>query len=193
MGLRGPRGARHGPHPARTARSAPGASTAIAALGILRDGSTGASHTRRPRVHCRAECMLPDDNRGLNVAHNPHAARVIATALGSMGFHRAHSPCSECRRQGHRRRHRGDAVRVDNGTSRFARPAQRKRVGVARRPIAPASRGAVRTFDDVALAYTAARSDAVEADRIIVFGSFLTVAAVLAAQGRDFGGLHRHG
>jgi dihydrofolate synthase/folylpolyglutamate synthase len=39
---------------------------------------------------------------------------------------------------------------------------------------------AVRVFDDVASALAAARSAASEADRIIVFGSFLTVAAALA-------------
>jgi dihydrofolate synthase/folylpolyglutamate synthase len=38
----------------------------------------------------------------------------------------------------------------------------------------------VRTFDDVASAFRAARGVAGEADRIVVFGSFLTVAAALA-------------
>jgi len=40
---------------------------------------------------------------------------------------------------------------------------------------------AVRAFDDVAAAVAAARGDADEADRIIVFGSFLTVAAAMDA------------
>ena len=39
---------------------------------------------------------------------------------------------------------------------------------------------AIRTFDDIASALSAARGETGEADRIIVFGSFLTVAAVLA-------------
>jgi dihydrofolate synthase/folylpolyglutamate synthase len=43
----------------------------------------------------------------------------------------------------------------------------------------------VRTFDDVASAYRAARDEAYEADRIVVFGSFLTVAAALAARERE--------
>jgi dihydrofolate synthase/folylpolyglutamate synthase len=42
----------------------------------------------------------------------------------------------------------------------------------------------VREHADPAAAYRAAREDAAEADRIIVFGSFLTVAAVLAARER---------
>jgi dihydrofolate synthase/folylpolyglutamate synthase len=43
---------------------------------------------------------------------------------------------------------------------------------------------AVRVFPDIASAFLAARDHAGEADRIVVFGSFLTVAAVLAATKR---------
>jgi hypothetical protein len=39
---------------------------------------------------------------------------------------------------------------------------------------------AIREFDDAGDAYRAARGASVEADRIVVFGSFLTVAAALA-------------
>jgi dihydrofolate synthase/folylpolyglutamate synthase len=61
---------------------------------------------------------------------------------------------------------------------------------LARAGVAPAD---VRAFDDVASAYREARDEAGEADRIVVFGSFLTVAAVLSAQRRDHGATHRHG
>jgi dihydrofolate synthase/folylpolyglutamate synthase len=44
--------------------------------------------------------------------------------------------------------------------------------------VEPAS---IRAYDDVAAADAAAREGAGEADRIVVFGSFLTVGAVLAA------------
>jgi len=44
--------------------------------------------------------------------------------------------------------------------------------------------GAVREYANPAAAYRAAREEAAEADRIIVFGSFLTVAAVLMAKER---------
>jgi dihydrofolate synthase/folylpolyglutamate synthase len=44
--------------------------------------------------------------------------------------------------------------------------------------IAPA---AIRMFDDVETAFAAAREAVAEADRIIVFGSFLTVAAAMEA------------
>jgi dihydrofolate synthase/folylpolyglutamate synthase len=40
---------------------------------------------------------------------------------------------------------------------------------------------AIRTFADIGSAFAAAREQAGEADRIIAFGSFLTVAAALAA------------
>jgi dihydrofolate synthase/folylpolyglutamate synthase len=40
---------------------------------------------------------------------------------------------------------------------------------------------AIREFDDPATAYRAARGSSAEADRIIVFGSFQTVAAALSA------------
>jgi dihydrofolate synthase/folylpolyglutamate synthase len=39
----------------------------------------------------------------------------------------------------------------------------------------------IRMHDDVASAFRAAREAATEADRIVVFGSFVTVAAALAA------------
>jgi folylpolyglutamate synthase/dihydropteroate synthase len=41
--------------------------------------------------------------------------------------------------------------------------------------------GAIHCCDDIASALAMARGTASEADRIIVFGSFLTVAAALAA------------
>jgi dihydrofolate synthase/folylpolyglutamate synthase len=41
-------------------------------------------------------------------------------------------------------------------------------------------RAAVRAFDDVETAFAKAREAAGDADRIVVFGSFLTVAAALA-------------
>jgi dihydrofolate synthase/folylpolyglutamate synthase len=56
--------------------------------------------------------------------------------------------------------------------------------------IAPA---AIHAFDDVVAALDAARGDADEADRIIVFGSFLTVAAALVAAQRGASRVPRHG
>jgi dihydrofolate synthase/folylpolyglutamate synthase len=55
------------------------------------------------------------------------------------------------------------------------------------------ARGAIHAFDDVAGALAAARGAAGEADRILVFGSFLTVAAALAAIGHGTARVSRHG
>jgi dihydrofolate synthase/folylpolyglutamate synthase len=49
---------------------------------------------------------------------------------------------------------------------------------------------AIRTFADIGSAFAAAREAAGEADRIIVFGSFLTVAAALSAAKPLTGPLH---
>jgi folylpolyglutamate synthase/dihydropteroate synthase len=45
---------------------------------------------------------------------------------------------------------------------------------------AGAEPSSIRAFDDVASAWRDAQANANEADRIVVFGSFLTVAAALA-------------
>jgi dihydrofolate synthase/folylpolyglutamate synthase len=63
--------------------------------------------------------------------------------------------------------------------------AQLAQAGVAPR--------AIRMFDDVASGFAAAREEANEADRIIVFGSFLTVAAALAAAKPGTAQATRHG
>jgi dihydrofolate synthase/folylpolyglutamate synthase len=51
----------------------------------------------------------------------------------------------------------------------------------------------IRTFDDVGAALAAARGEAGEADRIAVFGSFLTVGAAIEALKRGATVAARHG
>ena len=51
----------------------------------------------------------------------------------------------------------------------------------------------IRMFDDIASALSAARDEAGEADRIVVFGSFLTVAAALASAKPETGREPRNG
>ena len=200
---RGPGGARHGlPHPAlRGAIQLANAATAIAALDVLREQlhvSAGALRTGLVSVALpgRLQVLPGRPTVVLDVAHNPHAARVLAAALGTMGFHprtlAVFGMLADKDIAGVVAAMRG---RVDHwyvatlpGPRGASAPALRDALIVA-----GAAGGTVRTFDDVALAYTAARSDAVETDRIVVFGSFLTVAAVLTAQGRDFGDPQRHG
>jgi dihydrofolate synthase/folylpolyglutamate synthase len=124
----------------------------------------------------------------LDVAHNPHAARVLAAALGSMGFHPETSAVFGMLAD---KDIRGviDAVRprIDRwyiaplpgprGASADALAEHLRAAGI--------EGAAVHAFDSIATAYRAARDAAGEADRIVVFGSFLTVAAALAAQGKN--------
>ena len=200
---RGPGGSRYGlPCPAlRGAHQLANAATALAALGHLQSRlpvSAGAVRDGLQRVELpgRFQVLPGRPTIVLDVAHNPHAARVLAAAAGTMGFH------PETR-----------AV--------FGMYADKDIVGViaARRPridrwyvaTLPGPRGAgataiaallgeagvpaasVRVFDDVGAAVAAAREDAVEADRIIIFGSFLTVGAALAALRRGTSRAPRHG
>jgi dihydrofolate synthase/folylpolyglutamate synthase len=55
------------------------------------------------------------------------------------------------------------------------------------------ARSAIRMFVDIDAGFAAAREAAGEADRIIVFGSFLTVAAALAATTKETGRAPHHG
>ena len=126
----------------------------------------------------------------LDVAHNPHAARVLAATLGAMGFHpRTIAVFGMLADKDIARRHRGDEgarrplVRRD-----AAGPARRERRRALRDALVARGRRERRR------AHVRRRrvrrsprrgSDAGEADRIVVFGSFLTVAAALAAHGRD--------
>jgi dihydrofolate synthase/folylpolyglutamate synthase len=121
----------------------------------------------------------------LDVAHNPHAARALADALGSMGYHPrtlavfAMLADKDIDGVAAALRDRVDAWYVaplpgPRGASGEALAAALARAGV------PADRIVVER--DVTHAWQAARGAALQADRIVAFGSFLTVAAVSAAQ-----------
>jgi dihydrofolate synthase/folylpolyglutamate synthase len=119
----------------------------------------------------------------LDVAHNAQAARTLASCLGSMGFH-----ASTYAVLGMLADKDIDAViaavraRIDRWYvvslpgARGASAAQ-LRERLLRADVDAAS---IHAFDDVIAAYEAATFSAGEADRIVVFGSFLTVAAALA-------------
>jgi dihydrofolate synthase/folylpolyglutamate synthase len=132
----------------------------------------------------------------LDVAHNPHAARVLASTLGTMGFFpgtiAVFGMLADKDVHGVI-----DAVkaRIDRwfvatlpGPRGAAADALRARLEEA--GVAPS---AIRMFDDIDAGFAAAREDAGEADRIVVFGSFLTVAAALAATTTGTGRTPPHG
>ncbi len=123
----------------------------------------------------------------LDVAHNPHAASVLADELGAMGYH----PETIAVFGMYADKDIGGVVqamrsRIDRwfvaplpgprGASADALRQQLLAAGV--------DGSAVRDYPDVDAAFAAARETVGEADRIVVFGSFLTVAAALAAPPR---------
>jgi dihydrofolate synthase/folylpolyglutamate synthase len=191
----GPGGPRHGlPHPAlRGDYQLANAAAALTALDALRDRlPVGMGAVREALVGIelpgRFQVLPGRPVTVLDVAHNPQAACAFADNLGTMGFHQRTLAVF-----GIMSDKDIDAViaalvpRVERWLvatlppPRGANAAQLRdrleRAGVATE--------AIGVFDDAASAYRSARGAATEADRIIVFGSFLTVAAALEqARGR---------
>jgi dihydrofolate synthase/folylpolyglutamate synthase len=188
----GPGGPRYGlPMPAlRGSYQLGNAATAIAALAFLRDVlPVPASAVRdalvRVELPGRFQVLPGRPTVVLDVAHNPHAARAFAEALGTMGYHPRTTAVF-----GMLADKDVDGViaavgsRIDRwhvatlpgprGASGDALQARLGAAGVA----APA----IRVFPDIAAAFRAAVDGATETDRIVVFGSFLTVAAAMAAR-----------
>jgi dihydrofolate synthase/folylpolyglutamate synthase len=117
----------------------------------------------------------------VDVAHNPHAARALADALGDMGFYEntlaVFAVLSDKDMGGviDAMRERVDRWYVAASDSARAAPAAAVADALAKRGFADATR----TFATVPSAYEAARRDAGPNDRIVVFGSFTTVAEAL--------------
>ncbi|MFO1284065.1 MAG: bifunctional tetrahydrofolate synthase/dihydrofolate synthase [Burkholderiales bacterium] len=189
----GPGGARYGlPLPALPGSFQIGnAACAIAALDGLSDRlpvSSGALREGLVSVELpgRFQVLPGRPTRVLDVAHNPHAARTLAATLGEMGYHArtlaVFGMLADKDAAGVVEAMRG---RVDawflatlpppRGATAGALAAILQRAGVAS--------DRIRLHDDAAAAWRAAVGEALEADRIVAFGSFLTVAAVLDAEG----------
>ena len=189
---RGPGGDRYGlPHPALRGRYQLGnAACAITALDALRERLPVSANAVREglvgvELAGRFQVLPGRPTRVLDVAHNPHAARALAGALGAMGYHPrtlavfAMLGDKDVEGVAAALRDRVDAWYVaplpgPRGVSGETLAAALARAGV---PVA-----SIAVESDVAHAWRAARSAASEADRIVAFGSFLTVAAVSAAQ-----------
>ncbi len=199
----GPGGDRFGlPYPAlRGAYQLANAATALAAIGLMQDRLHVPAGAVRDglcavRLQGRFQVLPGKPAIVLDVAHNPHAARVLAATLGSMGFFPATIAVFGMLAD---KDVRGviDAVRarVDRwfvatlpGPRGAAADAIRTRLEEA-----GVARSAIRMFDDIDAAFAVAREEADEADRIVVFGSFLTVAAALAATTTGSGRTPHHG
>ena len=185
----GPGGARYGlPQPAlRGAYQIANAATVLATIDALRERlPVSAGAVRDGLVHVelagRFQVLAGRPTIVLDVAHNPHAARALADVLGSMGyFSRTLAVFGMLADKDI------DGVIV----------ALRSRIDLWHVATLPGPRGAsaaelarrlreagvadtaVRSYDSIAQAFAAARSEAQETDRIAAFGSFLTVAAAL--------------
>jgi len=129
----------------------------------------------------------------LDVAHNPHAAAVLAQNLDNMGFHpythvvfgmlNDKDLAGVVAKMGSRADFWYCAgLPGPRGTTGQAL-ADQVRVALPPLPAGSESPG-IEAYADPAQAFAAARERAGENDRIVVFGSFLTVASVLQALGR---------
>ena len=185
----GPGGPRYGlPYPAlRGDYQLANAAAALTALDALRDRLPVSMNAVRQAM---VEIELPGRFQVipgrpvtvLDVAHNPEAARALADNLGAMGFHP---------------RTLGVFGIMSDKDIDAVIAAMAKRIDLWLVATLPPPRGAsasrlterlsaagvpaeaIRSFASPAQAYAAARGVAHEADRIVVFGSFLTVAAAL--------------
>jgi len=187
----GPRSIRHAlPLPAlRGAYQLGNAATALAALDALRDSlPVSANAIRAGLVHVelpgRFQVLPGRPPVVLDVAHNPHAARVLADTLGAMSYHPTTFGVF-----GMLADKDIDGVvialrpRIDQwyiAPLPGPRGADAARIAAALRN-AGVDASAIHEFSDVAHAFAAARDAASETDRIAAFGSFLTVAAALIA------------
>ena len=127
----------------------------------------------------------------LDVAHNPHAAAVLAHNLDSMAFFPyTHAvvgmvndkDCDEVISKFGRKVDHWYCASLDGERGRSGQDiADRVR---SQLPQDAEGLPTVTVFNSPAAAYDSARSKAADNDRIVVFGSFLTVAAVLQHLGR---------
>ncbi len=119
----------------------------------------------------------------LDVAHNPQAAGVLAENLGSMGFYP--DTWAVLGMLGDKDVEGVLALlreRVDHWLlASLPGPRGLSAEALAERLRAAGIEADARCFDSPREAYAAARKSAAEGDRIVAFGSFLTVADVLAA------------
>jgi dihydrofolate synthase/folylpolyglutamate synthase len=127
----------------------------------------------------------------LDVAHNPHAAAALNQNLGNMGFHPYTFAVF-----GSMHDKDIDGViaamseHVDHwclATLPSPRSATASELAAKVQAVQPdRAERTINIFDDPAQAYANAISRAGENDRIVVFGSFLTVAGVMAARKSSF-------
>jgi len=164
------------------------ASVALAALDELADKvPVSMGEVKRglmlARVEGRMQVLPGRPSIVLDVAHNPHAARSLADGLGDMGFYEntlaVFAMLADKDIAGVVEAMKG---RVDRWYVAAAQADRAASAGdVAKILAAKGLEGVTRTFATVASALDTARREAGPNDRIVVFGSFYTVAEALRA------------
>ncbi|KQQ33294.1 bifunctional folylpolyglutamate synthase/dihydrofolate synthase [Duganella sp. Leaf126] len=127
----------------------------------------------------------------LDVAHNPHAASALNQNLGNMGFHPyTYAVFGSMQDKDIDGVIAAMAEHVDHwclATLPSPRSATASELAAKVQIVQPdRAERTITIFDDPAAAYANAVSRAGENDRIVVFGSFLTVAGVMAARKSAF-------
>ena len=190
---RGPGGNRHGlAYPAlRGSMQLANASAAIAALDALHDSLPVAVKDIRRGL---AEVALPARFETLpgrpavvlDVAHNPQAARVLAENLKASGFasrvHAVFGILADKDAAGVVAALAGQVTDWHLATLPGARGRSAAELANVVRQVAAGAN--IATHATPAAAFAAARDRAAENDKIVVFGSFLTIAGVLLHLGR---------
>ena len=173
------------------------ASAALAALEVLRERlPLGAQEVRSGLVMVelpgRFQVLPGRPAVILDVAHNPHAAATLAQNLEQMGFHPyTHAVFGAMADKDIAGILAHLADRIDHwyltglplprAASAQSLVAELTKAGVRVSDTAGAERS-IQCFATPADAYAAARSRATENDRIAIFGSFITVAGVMAVR-----------
>lgn len=127
----------------------------------------------------------------LDVAHNPHAAATLNQNLGNMGFHPyTYAVFGSMQDKDIDGVIAAMGEHVDHwclATLPSPRSATASELAAKVQLVQPErDERTIQIFDDPAAAYANAVSRAGENDRIVVFGSFLTVAGVMAARKSAF-------
>ena len=185
----GPAGRKSGlPYPALRGRiQLSNASAAFAALDTLQQRlPVSTQHLRRGlaevQLRGRFQVLPGRPVTVLDVGHNPQAAAVLSDNLSGMG------PCADTWAVFGMLRDKDIAgvvsllmKHIDHWMVCTLPPPRGAQAAELAQVLRQAGVEAVREFENPTLAYAAARSEAADNDRIVVFGSFHTVADVLAA------------
>ncbi len=190
----GPGGARSGlAYPAlRGANQLANAACAIAALDSLRERLPfGVQELRRGlgavALPGRFQVLPGRPAIVLDVAHNPAAAAALAENLAAMGrYPRTLAVIGMLRDKDIAETCRALHGRIDRWyAATLATPRGATAEAVAEAIVRSGAGGEVRGFASPRDAFARAQEDAGQGDRILVFGSFYTVAEVMAAQSRS--------